>query len=611
MLRPVRTRWFELLSPREDLPLAVETLARTGSVELETRRDAYPHINLQDLRAGLLEFSRLARRYQPYWPAGEPVAGHSVLGPIKILDNALRRLRAWEKAAAPLILELEVRVSEQSELRLFEELLRQSGETAPDFARLVAAGPVLQSRVFVLPSAAGLDALPGAILQLRVRAEDRDFLLAVGQPAALDALAAELAERKGRVLRLPASLPPTPAAAGGWVGERLAQLGREIGQLHRQIEALCRSHYLAMTLGELQRLEWFLSHVSSVPVSANFAWVTGWTDDIGGERLNAALRQARLDAIMHFPRPPRKLVAPLVLRNPWWARPFEVFAQMLGTPAAAEADPSPILAVLTPLLFGYMFGDVGHGLVLLAAGVTLRRRWPLLRLLIPNGLSSMAFGWVFGSVFGQDGWIAPLWVNPVEQPLPVLLVPLAGGVLVLLLGLVLNALQAHWRGELRRWAQVEAAVPVLYAALIAAVFLPGARYVIPVAVAWFFAGYLANAGGRFWAGLAAAAGTLVESVLQLLINTVSFVRVGAFALAHAGLSLAFTVMAATVDSLVFGALILLLGNLIVIMLEGLVVSIQTTRLILFEFFIRFLRGTGRTFRPLAAPGPEVATRRMT
>jgi V/A-type H+-transporting ATPase subunit I len=610
MLRPVRTRWFELLSSREDLPLAVETLARTGSVELETRRDAHPGINLQNLREGLLEFTRLAHRYQPYWPEGEPVAGRSVLGPRQILDNALRRLRAWEQAAAPVIRGLEARASEQAELRLLEELLRQFGEASPDFALLAAAGPVLQSRVFVLSSAARLDPLPAAILHLRVRAPAHDFLLAVGQTAALDALAVVLADRKARVLRLPASLPPTHVAASEWVSQRLAQLDREIGRLHRQIEALSRSHYLAMTLGELRRLEWFLTHVSSVPVSENFAWVTGWTDDIGGERLGAALRQARLDAIMHFPRPPRKLAAPLVLRNPWWARPFEVFARLLGTPAAAEADPSPILAVLTPLLFGYMFGDVGHGLVLLALGVVLLRRWPLLGLLIPNGLAAMVFGTVFGSVFGQEGWIAPLWVNPVEEPLPVLLVPLAGGVLILLLGLVLNAVQALWRGELRRWAQVEAAVLVLYAALIAAVFLPAARYVVPVAAVWFFAGYLANAGGRFWSSLAAAVGTLVESVLQLLLNTVSFVRVGAFALAHVGLSLAFTVMATAVDNQLFGALILLLGNLIVIMLEGLVVSVQATRLILFEFFIRFLRGTGRTFRPLTAPGPELATRRM-
>ena len=84
--------------------------------------------------------------------------------------------------------------------------------------------------------------------------------------------------------------------------------------------------------------------------------------------------------------------------------------------------------------------------------------------------------------------------------------------------------------------------------------------------------------------------------------------VGAFALAHAGLSLAFTIMAESTGNIVAGLLIMLLGNVIVILLEGLVVTIQTTRLILFEFFIRFLRSSGRTFRPLAAPEHAIATR---
>jgi V/A-type H+-transporting ATPase subunit I len=432
----------------------------------------------------------------------------------------------------------------------------------------------------------------------------------VGEPAALEALGVELAERKVRVLRLPVSLPPEPGAAGTWIAASLVQLDQVIGELRRQIEALSRSHYLAITLGELQRLEWFLGQVSHIPVSENFAWVTGWTDDLDGRRLVAALRREGLDVMLHFPKPPEKLTAPLVLRNPWWARPFEMFARLLGTPAGAETDPSPVLALLVPVLFGYMFGDVGQGLVLVAAGMALRRRWPLLRLLIPNGLSAMAFGWVFGSVFGQDGWVAPLWVNPVEQPLPVLAVPLVGGVIVLLLGVMLSALQALWRGELLRWVQAEAAVPVMYLALVVAAFLPAGGYVASGAALWFITGSLVKgSNGPFLQRLAAAVGTLVETMLQLLLNTVSFVRVGAFALAHAGLSVAFTAMAATVDSAVFGLATLLIGNLIVIMLEGLVVSIQTTRLILFEFFIRFLRGTGRTFRPLTAPG--LATRRMT
>ncbi|MDX1697651.1 MAG: hypothetical protein R3308_05155, partial [Thiohalobacterales bacterium] len=106
--------------------------------------------------------------------------------------------------------------------------------------------------------------------------------------------------------------------------------------------------------------------------------------------------------------------------------------------------------------------------------------------------------------------------------------------------------------------------------------------------------------------LISAAGVLLENLFQLILNTISFVRVGAFALAHAGLSLAFEILAeATVNMVVtFG--ILLLGNLVVILLEGLVVTVQTTRLILFEFFIRFLRGTGRTFRPLTAPPTNVS-----
>jgi V/A-type H+-transporting ATPase subunit I len=106
-------------------------------------------------------------------------------------------------------------------------------------------------------------------------------------------------------------------------------------------------------------------------------------------------------------------------------------------------------------------------------------------------------------------------------------------------------------------------------------------------------------------GALAAVGHLAESGLQLLTNTLSFARVGAFALAHAALSAAVVTMAAAVPA--WAALpILVLGNVVIILLEGLVVSIQTTRLVLFEFFNRFLRGTGRVFTPLPAPPAVVA-----
>jgi V/A-type H+-transporting ATPase subunit I len=113
------------------------------------------------------------------------------------------------------------------------------------------------------------------------------------------------------------------------------------------------------------------------------------------------------------------------------------------------------------------------------------------------------------------------------------------------------------------------------------------------------AGALAQGpAGQRLAALGQAAGELVETTLQLAVNTVSFVRVGAFALAHCGLSVAIVGLADAAQSRFSQMLILVLGNAFVLALEALVVGIQTTRLVLFEFFIRFLRGTGRAFRPL-------------
>ncbi|MGN2393310.1 V-type ATPase 116kDa subunit family protein, partial [Pelomicrobium sp. G1] len=141
---------------------------------------------------------------------------------------------------------------------------------------------------------------------------------------------------------------------------------------------------------------------------------------------------------------------------PWWARPFELFARAIGVPSRDEVDPSPLLALVVPLLFGYMFGDVGQGLVILVAGLALRRRLVVARLFITGGIAAMAFGALFGSVFAREDLIPALWLHPLDEPLTVLVVPLAGGALLLALGLVLNGVEAGWRGEARRWLQRDA-----------------------------------------------------------------------------------------------------------------------------------------------------------
>ena len=103
------------------------------------------------------------------------------------------------------------------------------------------------------------------------------------------------------------------------------------------------------------------------------------------------------------------------------------------------------------------------------------------------------------------------------------------------------------------------------------------------------------------AALLTSIAELVERLLQILINTLSFARVGAFALAHAGLSSAIVALMDASGNIVAKALVLVAGNVLVLVLEVMVVSIQTTRLVLFEFFTRFLTAEGRIFHPLPAP----------
>jgi V/A-type H+-transporting ATPase subunit I len=267
-----------------------------------------------------------------------------------------------------------------------------------------------------------------------------------------------------------------------------------------------------------------------------------------------------------------------------------------------------MVAVIAPLLFGFMFGDVGQGAVLLAAGLLLRRRWPPLALLVPGGLSAIAFGFAFGSVFAREDLIPALWVHPISEPLTVLVASLLIGVAVILLGLVIDGVEHAWRGAAASWWASRAGLLLAYAGLIVSPLWSGGLLLALAGLAWFVIGAALFEHAASGAGRALA--ELVETALQLVVNTVSFARVGAFALAHAGLSAAVVGIGEATGSTTGYAVALLLGNLLILVLEGLIVGIQTTRLVLFEFFIRFLRGEGRPFKPLPPPGGRTTIRKQ-
>jgi V/A-type H+-transporting ATPase subunit I len=248
-----------------------------------------------------------------------------------------------------------------------------------------------------------------------------------------------------------------------------------------------------------------------------------------------------------------------------------------------------------------MFADVGQGLVVFLAGVALGYRRPLLRMLVPGGIMAMVFGVLFGSIFSREDLIPAAWIHPLSEPVTILAAAIVLGMVVLAIGLLLNAVEAHWRGDAWRWWGHEAGLTATYLGLIASPLRAEGLAVAAVGACWYVLGAAIVAEHQRLGAIARAAGELVEQLLQLLVNTISFARVGAFALAHAGLSTAIVSVATATGRIGFW-IVLLLGNMLVIALEGLVVSIQTTRLMLFEFFIRFLSAGGRELKPIPPPG---------
>jgi V/A-type H+-transporting ATPase subunit I len=606
-LRPVAAHWFELVTVHPELARVMECLSRTGAVELEAQSRATDRLLFPGLDEELKAHREIARRYQPYWPA--PASGPRRTEPLsETLKAARARLADWVRAADPLIATIERIEQEVVDLTQLRAALQAVGSEFPDIRALGGAGPKVQVRLLTMPAGVLPREIPTLALFKPWQTPEANYALIVGLPADVADIEAQLPALKGRTVPLPAWLPATRAEAIAAIEARLAELAEQRTDLAARLNALSEQLQIAPALGDIALIEWLDAHAKDLRGSARLAWVTGWTSDVTGAQLGRALDATGVRYILRLADAPAGLSPPMMLSNPAWARPFEIFARMLGTPGRNESDPSEILVVVASFIFGFMFGDIGQGALIFVAGLALGRRIPLARMLVPGGIMAIVFGVLFGSVFCREDIVRALWLQPLNDPITVLIAAVIVGMAVITLGLALDALQMHWRRQALRWWAQRAGLLVAYIGLLIAPWRAEGLLVAALGTAWFIFGAFALAQKERLAALGEAAAEFVEQILRLLVNTVSFARIGAFALAHAGLSVAIIELAQAAGHVGYW-IVLVIGNVLVIALEGLVVSIQTTRLLLFEFFIRFLTGMGRAFKPLpppaiAAPGAQ-------
>ncbi|HUZ38068.1 MAG TPA: hypothetical protein VMV17_17230 [Streptosporangiaceae bacterium] len=364
------------------------------------------------------------------------------------------------------------------------------------------------------------------------------------------------------------------------------------------------------------------AHAAAAVRRGSAAGLAGW---VPANRLpEVAGRIAELGgALVPLPHPPGSQ-APTLLGGPPLRRSLMPLVRTYGTVPYADIDPSWLAWASYVLMFGMMFGDVGQGLLLVGAAVALRAGWPArARRYRPAwpfvggaGVAATGFGLLYGECFGPTGLVPTLWLNPLDEPIPLLLAALAVGA-VLLAG-------AYALGAINRWR--EGGWPVaLYAPSGAAgisLFLgiglaAGGWYFHDGALIWAgaaiavvglvlaFIGFFTEAGGK-GTGVVQALVELFDLVIRLGSNVVSFARLAAFGLTHAALGL--VVWEGTQAlwhkggvMVVVAALVFVAGNAVAFALEALVAAIQALRLEYYELFSRVFQLQGREFRPWHVP----------
>ncbi|MBM6684718.1 ATPase [Faecalicatena contorta] len=324
----------------------------------------------------------------------------------------------------------------------------------------------------------------------------------------------------------------------------------------------------------------------------------------------------------YFGEPPTKL------ENPKIFKPFEMFVRMYGLPAHGEIDPTVFVGITYSFIFGVMFGDVGQGLLLVIVGALIYhfKKAPLAGIIATAGIFSTIFGFMFGSIFGFEDIIKPLWLRPIDHmtTLPfvgklntVFIVSVAFGMGIIIIAMILhivNGLREH--DTQGTWFDANGVAGlVFYASVVAAIilFMTGHSMPAGVVLAVMFGLPLLlilfgkpitdrlkkkKAKQEEGAVMFLVQGffELFETLLSYFSNTLSFVRIGAFAVSHAAM-MEVVLMLAGAEEGSPNWVVIVLGNLFVCLMEGLVVGIQVLRLEYYEMFSRFYKGSGRAFDP--------------
>ena len=425
----------------------------------------------------------------------------------------------------------------------------------------------------------------------------------------------------------------TPATQIKRLEKEIPELKTQLSASDKKLSAYFKTNgqRISLTLSKLEELYLYAGiRANAMQYSRSFI-IVGWVPSEYQKELGIRLGKIKSvevdfsDAKNELDKNP-----PVKLKNNLLTRPFEFYTEMYGMPKYTEIDPTFFVAITYTLLFGIMFADVGQGLILAIVGLLMWKikKMKIGKILVPCGLCSSVFGLVFGSVFGFEHLLDFMYYKMgfMEKPIEVMertneliIFAIGIGIVLLLIAMMLNVYTSFRQKNPGRalFSTSGIAGIIFYGAivfgLVGELFLGLHVLTLPYIlglivfpfVLVFFSEPLSDLvnGEKDWQPESWPGFIIeklfesIEVLLSYVTNTMSFLRVGAFVLVHAGMMLVVFVLAEMVGGIGYW-IIVVIGNAIVMALEALLVSIQTLRLEYYEMFSRFYSGEGRGYAPI-------------